>query len=192
MKYVSAERFIEKLDCDVYPITIIKFLLNRRRIVTYFSKVAKGKYKINGTRYKMNHDDCSLCNSKKDQGILCRQHTSINRVMTADVVAYDLDTQTYIYKNEIYRNVDGKLVIFYCPHPSLITGSINDSKVRRINITTIDDDQFTGLPKYKQIYKFVSSELMDKHMKCWFNKDFSIVTLPVDRNKTDWCLIPNY
>ena len=112
--------------------------------------------------------------------------------MNAEVVAFDLDTQTYIYKNEIYRNVDGKLVIFYCPHPSLITGSINDSKTRRINITTIDDPKFTGLPDYKQVYKFVSSELMDKNMKCWFNKDFSIVTLPVDRNKTDWCLIPNY
>ena len=77
MKYVSAERFIEKLDCDVYPITIVKFLLNRRRILTYFSKIAKGNYKINGTRYYMDHENCSLCTSKKEKGVLCRQHTSI-------------------------------------------------------------------------------------------------------------------
>jgi len=192
MNYVSAERFVERLDCDIYPITIVKFLLNKRRIISYFSRVAKGKYRINGMRYKMDHSDCSFCESKKEKGVLCRQHTSIQRIMEAESVAFDLDTQTYFYKNEIFRDIDGKLVIFYCPHPSLITGSITDTKTRRVNITTIDDVNFKGLPNYKNVYKFVSGELMDKQLKCWFNKDFSIVTLPAGRNEVNWCLIPNH
>ncbi len=192
MNYVSAEQFVERLGCDVYPITIVKFLLNKGRILSYFSKVAMGRYSINGTRYQLDPESCSYCANKKKEGILCREHTSIDRVMTADTVAFDLDTQTYIYKNEIYRNIDGKLVIFYCPHPSLIAGRLTNTKVKKVTITTIDDENFKGLPDYKKITNFVSSELMDKNIKCWFNREFSIVTLPVDRVKTDWCLIPNF
>lgn len=192
MNPVSIERFVEMLDCDVYPVTILKFLLNRRRIISYFSKVANQKVKIEGTRYKLSPDDCEMCKSKEDQGMLCRQHTSIDRVMTANKVAFDVDTNTFLYKNEIFRNIDGNLVIFYCPHPKLISGRHSDSKVRRVNITTVDDPAFVELPTYKEVFKFVSTGLMEKNMKCWFNNEFSIVTIPDHRNHCNWCLVPNY
>jgi len=191
MKLTSVEMFVERLECDVYPITIMKYLLNRRRILSYFSKVANPKFKAGGTKYSISADGCKVCEAKKGKFQFCRQHTSITRVMNADNVAFDLDTQTYMYKNEIFRNVDGKLVIFYCPHPKLINGRYTNSKVRRVNITTVDDPEFTGLPEFKTVFKFVSSELMGQNMKCWFSDEFSIVTLPESSSYCNWCLIPN-
>ena len=38
---------------------------------------------------------------------------------------------------------------------------------------------------------FISSDLLDQNMRCWFNNEFSIVTLPADRNGQNWCLVPN-
>jgi len=191
MKLTSVELFIERLECDVYPVTIMKFLLNKRRILSYFSKVENPTFKAGGTKYKINAEGCKVCADKSGKFKHCRQHTSIDRIMNADRVAFDQDTQTYLYKNEIFRNVDGRLVIFYCPHPKLINGKHTNSKVRRVHITTIDDPEFTGLPEYKTVFKFASSELMQEHMKCWFNEEFSIVTLPESNSYCNWCLIPN-
>jgi hypothetical protein len=46
MKQISVEKFIEKLGAEVYPITIIKFLLNKRRILSFFSKAADEAFEI--------------------------------------------------------------------------------------------------------------------------------------------------
>ncbi len=191
MKTVNAERFVEKIGCDVYPITLVKYLMNRGRILSYFQKAANGSQKITGTRYLMNPETCGLCDEKKEQGILCRRHTSIHRIMNAEKVAFDVDANVYIYKNEIFRDVGGRFVIVYCPHPKLISGKITDSKVRRITITTIDDPEYKGLPEFRNIFHIVSSDLMNQYTKCWFNTEFSIVTIPEDRNGSNWCLVPN-
>jgi len=190
MKQVSVEKFIEKLGADVYPITIVKFLLNKRRILSYFSKAADENFEIR-VKYTVDHTDCEICEEKKSEGILCRQHTSIHRVLSAKRVAYDLDTNTYIYKNEIFRMVGKRLVVVYCPHPKLITGEINDSKVRKINPITIEDPELLELPEYEKLCDFISSDLLDQYMRCWFNNEFSLVTIPDDRNGQNWCLIPN-
>jgi len=190
MKPVSTEKFIDKLGCEVYPITIIKFLLNKRRIMSYFSKASDKNFVIR-VKYKVDHSDCEICNEKKDEGILCRQHTSIHRVLNAKRVAYDLDTNILLYQNEIFRMVGNKLVIVYCPHPKLISGDITDTKVRKINPITIEDETLTKLPPYEKICEFISTELLDQYMKCWFNHEFSLVTIPADRNGQDWCLVPN-
>ena len=86
--------------------------------------------------------------------------------------------------------VGNRLVIVYCPHPKLITGDISDQKVRKINPITIEDPALKALPEYK-IKQFLSTDLLDKNLRCWFNKEFSIVTIPRDRNGQDWCLVPN-
>lgn len=190
MKQVSVEKFIEKLGADVYPITIVKFLLNKRRILSYFSKAADENFEIR-VKYTVDHSDCPICKEKESDGVLCRQHTSIQRVLTAKNVAYDLDTNTFLYKNEIYRMVGNKLVIVYCPHPKLITGEITDSKVRKINPITIEDPQLPELPEYEKLCDFISSDLLDQYIRCWFNNEFSLVTIPEDRNGQNWCLIPN-
>jgi len=81
MKQISIEKFIDKLGCDVYPITIGKFLLNKKRILGYFSKAAEPTFEIR-MNYSIDHSDCEICKEKEPDGILCRQHTSINRVLT--------------------------------------------------------------------------------------------------------------
>ena len=191
MKHVSVEKYIEKLECDVYPITFIKFLLNKKKILSYFAKAASEDFELRA-RYKVDTSDCELCAEKKSQGILCRKHTSINRVITAKNVAFDLDTHTYFYKNEIFRMVGKRLVIIYCPHPKLITGEITDDKVRKINPITIEDPELLELPRYNRVHEFISSELLDQHLKAWFNDEFSIITIPEDRNSQNWCLIANH
>ena len=109
MEQVSTEKFIEKLGIDVYPITIVKFLLNKKRILSYFRKATEKDFEIR-VKYTTDHSDCKVCKEKESEGVLCRQHTSIQRVVTADNVGFDLDTNTYFYKNEIYRMVGGRLV----------------------------------------------------------------------------------
>jgi hypothetical protein len=190
MRYTSTEKFIEKLEAEVYPITLIKFLLDKRRILSYFSKAADKNFEIR-VKYKIDHSDCPHCKEKEDQGILCRQHTSIQRVLNAKHVAYDLDTNTYFYKNEIFRMVGKRLVIVYCPHPKLITGDITDTKVRKINPITIEDENLPELPAYQNVHEFISTDLLNRNMACWFNKEFTIVTLPEDTNGSGWCLIAN-
>lgn len=190
MKQLSMEKFIEKMGCEVYPITLIKFLLNKRRILSYFERAADPDFTIR-VKYNTDHDSCEICQSKKDEGILCRQHTSIERVLTTNHVMFDLDTNTYFFKNEIFRMVGNQLVIVYCPHPKLISGEITDSKVRKINPITVEDPKLSEFPSYDKVNEFISSTLMEQHMKCWFNYEFSIVTIPDDRNKSNWCLVPN-
>lgn len=190
MKQISTEKFIEKIGCEVYPVTFIKFLLNKRRIMSYFAKAANENFEIR-IKYKIDHSDCEVCKDRKSQKILCRQHTSIQRVLNANNVAFDLDTNIYFYKNEIFRMVGNKLVIVYCPHPKLLIGEISDVKVRKISPITIEDPALTSLPKYKKINDFISSNLLDQHMSCWFNSEFTIITIPEDRNGSKWCLISN-
>lgn len=190
MEQVSMEKFTEKLGIDIYPITIVKFLLNKRRILSYFKKATDENFEIR-TKYFVDHSDCTACKEKESDGVLCRQHTSINRVLNTKEVAYDLDTHTYFYKNEIFRMVGNRLVIVYCPHPKLITGEITDSKVRKINPITIEDPKLTELPHYEKTKEFISSVLLDQYLRCWFNNEFSIVTIPADRNGQNWCLVSN-
>lgn len=190
MKQIVVEKFIEKLGADVYPITIVKFLLNKRKILSYFSKAADETFEIR-TKYTVNHSNCLICKEKQADNILCRQHTSIDRVLNAKNVLYDLDTNTFLYRNEIYRMVGKRLVIVYCPHPKLITGDITDSKVRKINPITIEDPELIELPPYEKVCEFISSELLDQYIRCWFNNEFSLVTVPEDRNGQNWCLVAN-
>lgn len=190
----STEKFIEKLGVNVYPITLVKFLLNKKRILSYFSKAADKNFELR-IKYQIDHSDCELCKEKESEGVLCRQHTSIDRVLNGDDVAYDLDTNTYFFRNEIYRMVGNRLVIVYCPHPILISGEITDKKVRKVNPITVEDESLTPQTlenKYKNVQEFLSTDLINRNMSCWFNKEFTIVTLPEDGNASNWCLIANH
>lgn len=192
MKIVSTEKFIEKLGIEVYPITIIKFLLNRRRILSYFNRASNKNFELRGTKYLLDNSNCEMCNLKKEQNVLCRQHTSISRVMNGDNVGYDTDTGSYFFKNEIFKMVDNRLVIIYCPHPKLIKiigEELTDANIRKVNPITIEDPNLK-LKDYKMV-NFSSNDLLETNMKCWFNDLFSIITIPEDRNFSNWCLVPN-
>ena len=193
MNQILTEKFIEKIEADVYPITIIKFLLNKRRILSYFNKSANKNFELRGTKYSLDNSDCEMCKQKESNTLFCRQHTSIFRVLNGENVAYDSDTGSYFLKNEIFKQIEDKLVIIYCPHPKLIKiigEEITDANVRKINPITIEDPKLV-FPNYKKIVSFSSNELLEQHMKCWFNDTFSIVTIPEDRNYSNWCLVPN-
>lgn len=189
---ISTEKLIQKLGVKVYPITIIKFLLNRSKILTYFNRAADSDFEIRGYKYLIDNSECELCKNQKNHK-MCRCHTSIYRVLNGDKVAYDLDTNLFFYKNEIFKKVDNKLVIIYCPHPKLIKmigEEHSDANVRKIIPITIEDPNLT-MKEYKNIKSFSSDELMDADMKCWFNDLFSIITIPQDKNSSNWCLVPN-
>jgi len=189
MNIISSEIITDKLN-TTYPITLIKFLLNKRKILSYFNKAGTDKFQIRGYQYKIDHSDCNFCKEKEKINVLCRQHTSIERILTAKEVSLDLSTDTYFYKNEIFKFINNKLIIVYCPHPKLIQGDITDSKVRKISPTTIIDPSLKELPKYDKINQFNSDDLLSKNIKCWFNKNLSLVTYTIG-NCVEWCLIPN-
>jgi hypothetical protein len=190
MEITVTEKFIEKLGVEVYPVTIIKFLLNKKRILSYFSKATDKDFELSESTLKLNTETCEYCKEKQEQGLLCRNHTSIQRVLSANKVAFDLDTNTFFYKNEIFRMVGKKLVVVYCPHPKLINDSITDAKIRKVSPITVSDD-LLAFPEFKNKSEFLSTVLLNQNMKCWFNKDFSLITIPESRNYSNFCLVPN-
>lgn len=191
MKVVSTEIFSERLGCDIYPITFIKYILNKRKILHYFTTAAGSNFRTGVPSYKIDHTDCRPCQSKVDQNMLCRQHTSIQRVLNAKKVGYDADTHVYFYKNEIFRMIGNRLVIVYCPHTKLILGDLTDEKVRKVIPITVEDPSLISLPEYETIQQFISTPLMMSHMKCWFDQTFSIITIPQGNEDSSFCLIPN-
>lgn len=189
MKQVSAEKLIEKLVCEIYPITLVKFLLNRRRILSFFSKAVDSTFSEKNQTFKIDSSDCEACKSKD---MKCRQHTSIERVLGATSAILDLDTGTYFHKNEIFKMVGKKLVIVYCPHPKLIKGPLTDEKVRKVIPLTVDDEKLNfKSEEIKTIRSILLTDLMEQSVTCWFNDDFTIMTLPEDHSAAGWCLLGN-
>ena len=189
MNATSTEGYISNLKANVYPITIIKFLLNKKKILSYFNNLITKDVTIMRESVKINMDECEACKTKKESGFLCRPHTSIQRVLKCEDVAFDLDTNTYFYKNEIFRMVGDKLAIIYCPHPKLLTEGLTDEKIRKFN--TICVNETFDFPEIKNRHDFLSTILLNQSMKCWFNDEFSIVTIPNGRNYSNYCLLPN-
>lgn len=184
-----SEHFIIENGVDLYPITLIKFLLNRKKILTYFHNVTKDNFVI---RFKqtLNPNSCKHC-QELPEGSVCRNHNSLQRILSGNNILFDEDSSVYLYKNEIFKVMGDKLIIVYCPHPKMITGRINDDKVRKISPVTFVGEKDIKIPDYKNIVKFSSLKLMKENLLCWFNRDFSIVTIPNNIDVTDWCLIPN-
>jgi len=202
MNIIPAEKIIkENLGSDptkdIFPITILKYLLNRDLILSFFEKVGQIEFDKIPSKILLDEKECPSCINNKNNGmnLLCRKHTSIQRILNTDKVCYDIDTQTFLYMNEIFKMVDDKLCIIYCPHPKLIQQNPTDSKLQLTShkikkISTI----VTKLPSVVQfsdkVYaQFSSNELLKMWIKCWFNEEFSLVTVP-DEN-IQFCLITN-
>ena len=181
MKVVNAEKIIEEnLGVLLYPITLVKFLLNRQRILSLVQKVSNDKLDFPIEKYSPT-ETCNICYSKRDTGLLCRKHTSIYRVLEeAKKVAFDLDTNLYFYKNEIFRLVDNKLIIVYCPHTKLINPPLTNQKIQKISSVVVETD--IKLPEY-EVVNFTSSEYLSKNIRCWVNIDFSLITIPNDQQR---------
>jgi len=187
MQQIVMEKYVEDMETELYPVTLMKYILNKKKIMRYFSNAANPEFKKKSD-ITVDHKDCKICKEKEKDGILCRQHTSIHRVLNAKKVAMDTDTGVLFYKNEIYKMSGNNLVLIYCPHTKLLKGDITDEKVRKINPLTISDEKLE-LPKY-EIVEFSSALLMSTMCKCWFNDDYSIVSIPSE-NGADWAITSN-
>ncbi len=185
------EKFILNYNVKVYPVTLLKFLLNRRRILTFMYKAKQDDFIFTDLATKVS--DCKPCQETKLD--YCRQHTSITRVLEEapkEKIFFDIDTNLYFYKNEIFRMIDDKLVIVYCPHTKLIEGELNNLKVRKVSVITIKYDELI-FPKYLKKVEIMSSvQLINSSCKCWFNQTFSIITIPNGNDFSNWCLISNH
>lgn len=213
MRFTSTERYLEKYNTTVYPITLIKFILNRGQMLRYFKKAQSPSF---NKHFNIDPTGCMVCEHKKQsEGVQCRPHTTIARMREmSDGWLYDIDTRVFLYRNEVFKRVtnssgDDLMVVIYCPHTKLISGKITDKKVRKLTPLTIKMDQeFTYImdlleqqtPTDEPFTKncISSDALMEVKLGCWFNDEFTIIidSDDVDGPRThmnqDWCLISNY
>ena len=182
---IRVSDFIKDLDVEVFPITIIKFLLNRGKILECFNLVTKPDFKV--ADIETDDSDCVYC-AKFDGK--CRQHISINRILQPGKVAFDLDTNCYIYKNEVFRIVGDKIVIVYCPHPRNLKERTvyTDEIIRKVNPMTLRLSPGFEFPKF-EVRNFLSSKMLLESYECWFNYGLNIQTVPAGRVASDWVLV---
>ncbi len=216
MRFTSTEKYLEKFHTTVYPITLLKFILNRGQILRYFKKAQSPSF---NKHFSVDSSNCAVCDhKKKDEGVKCRPHTTIERMKEINEGwLYDFDTGVFLYRNEVFKrvkNTNGKdlLVIVYCPHTKLISGKITDKKVRKLTPLTIKMDyEFSFMIKHLENEipiefsnmgfktNCISSDaLMEETLGCWFNDEFTIVISPdeVDSSRLhknqNFCLLTNY
>jgi len=181
----KAESLLSRWDVDVFPITLVKYLLNKRKILTYFRMASNPKNMSHISIMSTNNDDCKVCKSRQEKGMTkCRNHTAIERVFDASKVIYDLDTEAYIIKNEIFKQVGDYLVIVHCPYP--LNVDLTDDTLRQVYPMTLDISD-TKLPNFEKI-QILSTDLMDMNISCGINRHLDIITIPRDRHGTDWIL----
>lgn len=196
---VTAEKVIkEELQKDptrdVFPITLIKYLLNRKKIINFFEKVQQTDIQNLPSYIDFDHNKCDACinNPRK---MLCRKHTSIERVMITNQACIDTDTGIHIYMNEIFQIIEDKLSIIYTPHTKLIQGQLTEYKIKKISTISTYKPENILFDSRVDIIPFSSNKLMDMYIKCWFNDEFSLITIP-EHNVSEiteplFCLVPN-
>jgi len=199
MQVFQLEKYLEKFNIEVYPITLLKFVLNEKRIMSFISKVSESTFEPKAP-FKIDNKDCERC-KEQEVSTMCRQHTSISRVMTARTIMKTIidEKEIMFYRNEIFNIINDELMtIIYCPHPKLITGNITDAKVRKINIIIVKDENIGKVFNKNNKTEFIDidlNELKSQNISCWFNNQFTIMTLPdfetKENGKNSWCLIAN-
>jgi len=213
MRFSSIDKYLERYNTTVYPITLLKFIMNRGQILRYFKKAQSPSF---NKHFNISSDECSVCEHKRrSEGVKCRPHTTIERMRElSDGWLYDVDTEVFLYRNEVFKRVensngDNLLVVIYCPHTKLISGKITDKKVRKLTPITIKMDQEfinmmqvleNKIPSDAPFNKnYISSDaLMGDKLGCWFNDEFTIIVNsdeiegPRTHMNQEWCLITNY
>lgn len=174
------EDVVQKSNLEVYPVTIVKLLLNRSKLIDLTEKTKDGKLELNTTYDSSNCEECSKRRKENLEIPTCRYHTSISRVVNAEKVVYDVDTEFMMVNNEIFKFIGNKLFIAYCPHTKLVP-KYTEREVRHIKI--ILSDYNYNIPDYTYT-QIDSSTFLSAAMKCWFNKDFDIITIP-NKNKKE-------
>lgn len=175
---------------DLFPITICKYLMNRETILNFFNEVKNNDNLEDLQSYiDSDHTKCNGCvNNSKN--MLCRKHTSIERIMNTKSISIDTDNDVYFFMNEIFKFVgNNKLAIVYCPHTKLIYGTLSDYKIKKISMISTYKPQPFG-DKKLNISEFKSDDLMEMSIKCWFNDELSLITIPNEKEQ-NFYLVPN-
>ena len=179
----------------VFPITLAKFFLNKKKILKFHNDE---KIKI----FEKDNAGCNECEKTLiANGKKCRNHTSIDRVLAAEDVLYDVVSGFFFSRNEIFKFDEEKKIwtIIYCPHTKLIIEPLNNKKVRKITMIKTDLEKTISSNKkdpekplsIKNIIKFNSNELSQQSLLCWFNCELSLVLKP-EREYMNFILITNH
>lgn len=184
---IIKERLLVDPTTDVFPITLVKYLLNQDKILNFFNLINENNIEENPSFINSDSSVCEACINNQ-RNMMCRKHTSIKRVMDSKIACFDEDTDIYLYMNEIFKRNNDRLAVIYAPHTKLIQGPITSYKVKKISslITRVNDD----VKPFEKVYRFKSSELSTLYMKCWFNDEFSLITNPEETGMS-FCLVPN-
>jgi hypothetical protein len=170
-------------DLNMFPITIIKFLLNKNKLRRMAKKTKNlnlfDKQKI----FNYNDDNCADCQNSKN---LCRRHESIKRIIECKKCSFDELYGFYFYKNEVFKVYDDKIFLAYLPHTKLISGPITERKIKKLLPISINNpfNSQEEFFKNKQIKKFSIENLKKNQLKCWFNFEFNII-IQINENE-EW------
>lgn len=170
-----------------YPVTILKYLLNLKKIESMLSKANDGILKMESI--PVDSRGCEECkNSPVGE---CRPHTCIGRITDENATpVIDTVNGIYMIKNEIFKPVGkDKLLVFYCPHTKLCT-SYTDKNIRKIDAYLFDGAEDI-LPEYVDKQELNILELASNSVRVWFNPDFTITTLPQVDRRVSYYLQPN-
>jgi len=184
VKQKKIEMYLKDMGVDVFPITLMKLLINRKKIVNWIrdfgENIKNGKIKITDEDY----EKCEFCkaSSQRDRK-KCRAHISLDRIKEdGKSIIYDEATSLFIYKNEMYKFIDGHLLIIYTPHTKTLK-TLESQQVRKIDPYSFSKNIKVSEPK--RIVEIDSNIMMEEMWKCWFNQQFSIITLPEEGIEED-------
>lgn len=192
-KIIILENYLQEnnIKKTVYPITIIKYLLNKKLIL---SMLKNDEFVFKYSPFSIENKNCKSCNEK-----ICRGHYSINRVIKgikSDKIIKDINNNIFLYKNEIFNIIsNNKMVIIHCPHTKLIQGKLNQNKVKYIYPINIIDESVGLINNYlnenKNIIEIDFNNIFeDKITTCWFDNVFTIKVNKI-KNQYRWSLILN-
>lgn len=170
MEVQLIEKILRDVPVNVYPVTIAKYLLNKKKINNFFESVLSGS-KEDFKRYIIDPDKskCSFCTN-----MTCRKHISIERVKHAVENEKVLkESNCFIYKNEIFTDPSEQwMAIVYCPHTKLIQNELTTAEIKKITLIVTP-----GLGKSPQntIPFSCDALLREGYLKFWMNNTFSII-----------------
>jgi hypothetical protein len=186
---IEVEKVLESTFGIIYPVTLVKFILNKKKILTILRKITQGNFKSSYPPFSLDNSQCTYCKQKVEMGVKCRMHTSIDRIFSTMQVVKDPETEIYMYKNEIFKEVAPDTIgLIYCPHTKMVpeTGPLNSSRVKKITPFVFQQKELK-LPDYSVIELNVK-ELESMKLKYWFSPEYYLITDP--ESETGFTLVP--
>lgn len=186
---IEVEKVLESVFGIIYPVTLVKFILNEKKILTILKKIKQDIFKSSYPPFSLDNSECDFCKAKKHMDVKCRMHTSIDRILSTRQVIKDPDTGILMYRNEIFKEVaPNRVGIIYCPHTKMVpsTGPTSSSRVKKITPFVYQEEKLE-LPEYSFI-EFDFKPIKSMKLKYWFSPEYYLITDP--ESETGFTLIP--